>query len=187
MVDYSKLDDYSDTETDETPDNIFGDSEGTGVDTVSDSSALDKLRKAIEEREKSTATYPVPEGRFPGAGDVAFEFSTQITTNELNRYQKAAKAKKRGNDVDAGKASALILAAKSVGIYINGKKLVDEDGDALTLRSEEIMSLTSSNNAADGVRGLLGDGTTTSMSDSLVGDAGYGDEYDSTGNPTSRD
>lgn len=189
MVDYSKLEQHNETDPD---DNLYdvGTEErrdGTEVDTVSDLSVLQKLKKSVEQKEKDTAVYPVPEGAFAGFTDlVELEFSTQITTNELNRYQKLAKGKRRNDEVDAGKAAALVLAEKSVGIYINGKKLVDEDNEDMTLRSDEILGLTESRTAADGVRRLLGDGVTTSMSDSLVGDAGYGDTFSSTGNPTSR-
>lgn len=186
MVDLSKLDDYSDT--DELSDSIYGDdSVGTGVVTISETSILDKLKASIEEAEKDTVNYPVPEGRFPKLGaSVELEFSKNITTQELNRFQKAAKAKRRGDEVDAGKASALILAAKSVAVWIGGKQLVDDDGEPITLRSEEMLSITGSHTAADGVRRLLGDGGTTSMSDSLIGDAGFGDSVDDAGNPTSR-
>lgn len=188
-MDYSKLEDYNESDSDGNL--VEGDSQderdGLEIDTISDLSVLQKLKRSVERKEKATAVYPVPEGQFADFTEtVELEFSTQITTNELNRFQKLARGKKRGDDVDAGKASALVLAEKSIAIYINGKQLVDEDGDAMTLRSEGIMSLTGARTAADGVRGLLGDGVTTSMSDSLVSDAGYGDTFDSTGNPTSR-
>lgn len=189
MVDYSKLEEHNETDVDGNLFDTEGEErrDGTEVDTVSDMSVLQKLKKSVERKEKDTAVYPVPEGAFADFTDqVELEFSTQITTNELNRYQKLAKGKRRNDEVDAGKAAALVLAEKSVGIFINGKKLVDEDGEDMTLRSEEIMELTGSRTAADGVRRLLGDGVTTSMSDSLVGDAGYGDTFSSTGNPTSR-
>lgn len=191
-MDYSKLEEHNDTDAAEADghlldDDVRDDHDGLSVDTVSDLSALDKLRKAVERKERVTSVYPVPEGTFPELGSsLEFEFSTQITTNELNRYQAASRPKGRKSDVDAGKASALVLAEKSVAIYIDGKKLVDDEGEAMTLRSQEILDLTGSRTAADGVRRLLGDGTTTSMSDSLVEDAGFGDSFSSTGNPTSR-
>lgn len=161
--------------------------DGTEVGTIAASSVLDELRKSTERALKDVTSFPVPEGTFPDFPGVMYlEFSTNISTHELSHWQKQSRGRgrRRADDIDAGKASALVLVNKSTRILLDGKALVDDDGEPLTLRSEEILGLTGSHNAVDGVRRLLRDGVVTSMADALTAEAGYAGELEPVGNPT---
>ncbi|MCQ9384451.1 hypothetical protein [Brevibacterium moorei] len=158
---------------------------GSEVQTLGLDSALSRLKRAVESKTTNTVTYDVPDDVLEGV-NLALEFNANISTAELETWQKRSRRKgsRQKEDVDSGKVAALALVEKSVAVYMGGKKLTDGDGDAVTLRSEEMMSLTGVTNAADGVRALLGDGLATSFSDALVQAAGYGSEVIA-GNPMS--
>lgn len=190
MVDFKKLEEHNETDfADDGPGDILPEQNvsrsGTEVGTVSSETALAKLKRAVEEKEQSTVTYEVPEDRLPTLGtSLSLEFSTQITTHELERWRNQSKGKnRRRDDVDGGKVAGLMLATKSVSIMLGGQKLVDDDGEPIRLTSDEILELTGARSASDAVRKLLGDGIATSLSDSLAAAAGYGDDFEDAGNP----
>lgn len=159
---------------------------GLEIDTVSTSSMLDQLRASIETKNKQTVVYNLPADLMPGLpGDLDMEFSSRITNQELERWRNRSRAKgaKSRDDIDARKFAGLVLAEKNVAMKIGDKTLVDNDGDNITVRSDDILTMTETTTAADAVCVLLGDGTAASWADQLVQDAGYGGDV-MTKNPT---
>ena len=183
-VDYSKLPDH----IDDVPDHL--DTTEKPVDpynviTRDEVSPLDSLRQAINKRNAETVRYAVPDNVLQG--DWSLEFSTRISTAELNGWRKRAQGKRK-DDVDAGRLNALVLAHKNVAMYQGGKKVTDDDGDAVTLTSQEILDLTDTRTAVDAILTLLGDGYVSSLGDEIITAAGFGQDVpeDPTGGSSSR-
>ena len=146
-----------------------------------DTSPLEALRAALlEEVRRPEVTYEVPSR--PG---VAVTFDTNITVEEMDawrgRAKKAGKAGRAGM-LDPIKLACIVVANKATGILMNGKRVNDDEGDALLFYSVELQRMVGSpeGDSPAAIRRLYGvDGHLIAVADSIVEDAGYGEDVDS--------
>lgn len=140
----------------------------------SELSPLERMKQESKRTLERFVSYPVT-GR-PG---VVLEFSTIVEPEDLKRYQKNAQGnKKRPEDADNVLAAAQVLQEASRAIYINGDKIVGDDGNDWTLGHKEFIATYGDMGAPEAIKLLLGGGQLLTMSGALVEEAGYGADID---------
>jgi hypothetical protein len=133
-------------------------------------SPLDRLRKEAKREKTEYVTYDV-EGR-PG---YRLEFTTDIESDDVKRYQKNAQGKrKRVEDSDPMISAAQPLIERNVAIYLDGEIIEGSDGERLLLGDKEWVEIFDAVDAIHACRTFLGDGQTLSMGGALYLEAGYG-------------
>jgi hypothetical protein len=151
------------------------------ADELLDVSDLDQLRKdfaagpVVEE-------CPLPVDTRPGYVAV---YRADVQDPDMKAYRKLAKSPKEEGGIDGKKLAALILANKCIGIYRNGRKLVDADRTPVTFGSDSFKELTGAKSAADAVVRFYGlDGLLDSHSRKVLEASKWGEEADEDGFPT---
>lgn len=149
------------------------------LEPVEHDSDLDQLRKELLAEVADTVTIDVP-GR-PGWQAV---YTTAITGEQLDKWRKGARDRKRSDGIDGVKFAGILLANTNAGIIRKGTP-VQLDGEAATVRHPEFLELLGATGAVDAVRKLYGlDGHVDAAARAVMQAAGWGDELGDTADPT---
>lgn len=143
-------------------------------------SVLDGLREEVAKKvRRESITLEVPE-----RANMAVTFSPNITAEQLADWRKRATIKK--TDVLNGNYfSALILANTCEAITFHGEVVLDEAGNVITFRSEEMLASTNTTKAVECVRAIYGiDPHVEAAAFKVLEAAGWGDDVEDTENPT---
>lgn len=137
-------------------------------------SDLDLLRADLPELKVQDTRLPVP-----GREKYEVAFRTNIDEPELEGWRKRCKSKQHTDGIDGIKLGKLLLANTCVGIYRDGKQLLDSEGDPLKFAHQEFLSLLGTPSAAEAVKGFYQlDSSISSVSQAVMRAAGWGDELD---------
>lgn len=154
------------------------------------SSPLDDLKNAIKAKKlRNPKTYQVDGYDF----DIRLRFNAYISADEFKSFQKQASGatnrKTRragagaGQDMDQFKLFSAILQEKSEAIIVNGKDVLDTEGDLLTLRSDEFISFVKDSDigqdvttVAEAIEAFLTAGGMVTIGESIATEAGFGGE-----------
>jgi hypothetical protein len=102
-----------------------------------DETLLQKLTNTINKKvERQAVHIDVPER--PG---VSIKISPNITQNQMRQWRKNAGEDSR-NGMDATKFACSVIGHTTVGIYMNGEEVFDEDGNELTFASPLVLKMT---------------------------------------------
>jgi hypothetical protein len=161
---------------------VYGTYEDSAVSTVPEpahsptpsvKSMLDEIRQDAKKSLERKITYEVTtrEG-------YKLTFDANIDKDEVERWQRNAQGKKkRAEDTNSLQMASQALIESNVAIYRNDAKVVDRDGDAMTLNSTEWVEIWGGP-ALIAIRTFMGDGLCMSMGLNLLREAGYGDGTD---------
>ncbi len=143
-----------------------------GADAVIDPSGgsdLDTLRADLAAEVVEEIVLLVP-GR-PGYETV---HTADIPAQMMDQLRKRAKTRGGLNGI---KLSALLLAQTNTGIRKGGRRLTDEDGQPLVIRSGSFLEIQGASTAAEAARKFYGrDGDLDAASRALLTAAGWGAE-----------
>jgi len=125
-------------------------------------------------------------------------FRSDIEFKEVEAWRKKAilraARRDRPEEVDAAKASALIVAGSCIGIYRDGTPILDEDGRPVTFSNREFQAKLLPDvapplrTAAAAVRKfLIKDPAVGTLANSVVEKNGYGDDAEEAPDPTDTD
>jgi hypothetical protein len=96
----------------------------------------------------------------------------------VERWQRNAQGKKkRAEDLNSLQLASQALIESNVAIFRNDAKVVDKDGDAMTLSSTEWVDIWGGPSLV-AIRTFMGDGLCMSMGLAVLREAGYGDGTD---------
>jgi hypothetical protein len=111
----------------------------------------------------------------PSRPKIKLEFSVDITTMQLRRWQAAARIKKaKIEDYDPLRFSAIVLANQNTAIVMNDEHIIDPDGNNLTVRDTLIREYVNATDAISTVVDLYGfDGHVINAAGELIKAAGY--------------
>lgn len=164
------------------PDDVDPDEGAPAAGVVTD---LDRLLADVEqyEPEPFRITHPLLE-------QYTLVFRSDLAFEEIDGWRKKAVIKRGRNgqadEVDAAKASALIIAGSCTGIYLDGQPVTDSKGNTVSFRNAEFQDKLGCNrNAANAARKfLLKDSALGTISNKVVDESGYGDDVEEAPDPT---
>lgn len=140
---------------------------------ISASSLMDEIRADAKKSLERKVTFEVVTR--PG---YKLTFDVNIEKDDVERWQRNAQGKrKRADDVNALQLASQALIESNVAIYRHDAKVVDGDGDPMTLRSKEWLDIWGGVSLM-AIRTFMGDGTAMSMGLAVLKEAGYGDGSD---------
>lgn len=153
--------------------------ENPEVSTTRETTPLDRLKSVLKteaSQEPVTLKVPIREG-------IAVKFDTNIATPQIDHWQKRSVRKVSGkNTYDPVRFAAFVIAAKAISLILDGKPVVDDDGEPIRLVSStirEFLGLADGSDPTAIVRALYGsDGSIVTTSDAILAAAGYGGDPD---------
>lgn len=143
-------------------------------DSIAGPSGLELLRTRTRERVSKTSVIAVP-----GRDGIAIEVDAFIESVQMREWTKLSRLVKNrpANDdnIDGVRLASRGLAAKTTGILIDDKRLVDEDtGDALTFLDDAVKAMYGVRTPWDAAEALVGsDPGILNMFQTLMEEAGY--------------
>lgn len=141
---------------------------------------LDALKEEVGRKiRRDEIALDVPER--PG---MVVHFSPNITSEQLAEWRKRATVKKT-DTLNGNYFSGLILAFTCTKIEFAGEIVLDDAGNNITFRSEEMMSSTNTTKAVECVRAIFGiDPHVEAAAFKVLEAAGWGEEVEDSENPT---
>lgn len=144
------------------------------LDPSNAASDLETLRADMAKEILEEVALPVPSRPGYEAVHVA-----DISGELINDLRRRAKDRKQEGGVDPIRLVSNLLVATNVAIRKDGRRLVDDDGEALTYRSAEFLEIMGETSAARAVRKFyLRDGELTSAANALMTAAGWGESLE---------
>lgn len=100
-----------------------------------------------------------------------------ISSDDLNLYEKRAASKKHRGGVDPAKVNGLVVAATNVAILKNGQRVIGEDGRPWTLTHPEVKAAMGKPDAWQTARAFYAtDADLFSAGGAITTAAGYGED-----------
>lgn len=148
-------------------------------------SPLDEMVQDINETDLSEKkVWDIPE-----RPNWQVEFNCYISSDEFKQFQRQAsgaknrKARRSGSgtgDIDQFELAAIMIQEKSTAILYKGEKIADQDGDDMTLRSNEFVEFMQGTKAggdvqtsAHAIEAFLTAGYMLQVGESIAAEAGF--------------
>ena len=145
-----------------------------GIDSTppKEETQLNRLRDIVKRKvERAPVLIPVPER--PG---VSIKVSPNITQSQMKNWRKNAGEDSR-NGLDGTRFACLVIGHSTIGIYIDGEEVFDENGSYLNFDHPLILEMTETTRPVpDAVRAMFGvDPHIESAALAILDSAGYSD------------
>jgi len=147
-----------------------------------DDNILGQLKNVINKKVRRKEIFlNVPER--PG---VQLLISPNITQQQIKNWQKNCGSETK-NGIDPTKFACTVIGHTTIGVYLNGEEVL-EDGKSLGFASPAVLEMTGTKRAIpDAVQAFFGlDPHVESAALHIIDAAGYGDQVESTENPTTQ-
>lgn len=137
-------------------------------------SGLDALRARTLQKVSKTAVIEVP-----GRDGIALEVEAYIESGEMREWTKLSRLSKNrpasDDNIDGVLLGARAVAAKTKGIRVDGRRLIDENsGDPLTFLDDTIKGMYSARTPWDAAAALVGsDPGVLNIFQTLMEESGY--------------
>jgi hypothetical protein len=135
---------------------------------------LDELRKELGR----TVERPLVQIVIPERPNIALRLNPNLNQAQLKHWRNNSGANSK-KGLDSVKFSCYIIGETCVGIFINGKEAVDENGTPLTFASEVIWEMTNASDAFESIKDMFAvEPHLETAAMSIIEAAGYGDEVE---------
>jgi hypothetical protein len=144
-------------------------------------SVYDQLRKELS-RPTDVPKHVIL--KVPARPNISVKYKTDVALEQLDRWRVAARKNKKRDTLDVREFNSLILVSQCVGILFDGEEVEDENGDAITFRTQEFIESLGALEAKGAIKALYDrDADILRAGAEILKAAGYDDEEDDEEDP----
>lgn len=137
-------------------------------------SVYDQLRSELSKPATTSKSLTL---KIPARPGIEVKFDTNLPLEKLDRWRTAAARKNRKGEIDVLYFNRIILVSQCVGIIFNGEEVRNEQGEALTFRSQDFIESLNALDHYGAVQALYDrDADILRAGSEVLEAAGYGDE-----------
>lgn len=138
---------------------------------------LDQLRSTLAKPSTAQKETTI---KVPVRPEIALKFNTDIPLDQLDRWRiTSKKSKKPDADIDLLKFNTTIIVSQCTEVLVNGTEAVDETGESLNFRHDDLVAMLGALDSRGAVSTLFErDADILRVGTEILTAAGYGDTED---------